>query len=268
MRFARKLGKMVSGDALLSARRHTRIFLRDLIHPPTRSVPEIIAQMKADGFDRVKEKWQHVTEPVEGWPKYLQLEQWIPINLQRLRELELDQVGPRHILDLGSGAGFFLYINKLLGHSVLGLDVDDVPMFRDSVEVLGVPRLLCRIERFTPLPPLPHAYDVITGYLICFNNHKSENVWGPAEWDYFLDDLQTRLAPGGRVQFELNREFNGEPYTPQLRELFEKRGGFVDGFRVQFTRDQLWQTSTAASGPESRRRVAGARPPLAQAHVR
>lgn len=256
MRLSRKLTKALSGEALISARRHTRIFLRDLIHPPTRSSPEIIAQMRADGFERVLEKWGHVTEPVEGWPKYLTLEQWIPANLLRVRELELDQVGPRRVLDLGCGAGFFLYINKLLGHAVLGIDVDDVPMFRDSVEALVVPRVISRIEPFTPLPPLPAAFDFITAYLVCFNNHKSDQVWGPAEWDYFLDDCLTRLSPAGFLRLELNREVGGAPYTPELRALFEKRGAAIDGFRVCFTREQLARTSVAVTAAQSLPRAA------------
>lgn len=235
----------------MSARRHTRIFLRNLFRPASRSPRQIIAQMKGDGFDTVLEKYGHITEPSDGWPKYLLLEQWVPTNLQRVRDLDLDHLGPKRILDLGCGAGYFLYINKLLGHTALGLDLDEVPMFRDSVEALRVPRVIARIEPFTPLPPLGEPFDMITAYLVCFNNHKSDSVWGPAEWDYFLDDCLTRLSPIGRLQLELNRELDGQPYTPALRTFFEKRGGLIDGFRVCFTRDDLAQSASAPAASQN-----------------
>ena len=74
------------------------------------------------------------------------------INLQRVRDLGLDYAPPSRILDIGCGTGYFLYISKLLGHDVLGLDVDDFPMFRELTELLRVQRTIGRIEAFQPLP--------------------------------------------------------------------------------------------------------------------
>ena len=52
------------------------------------------------------------------------------------------------ILDLGCGTGYFLYINKLLGHEVLGIDLDELPMFREMIELLQIPRAIGGSKRF------------------------------------------------------------------------------------------------------------------------
>jgi hypothetical protein len=54
------------------------------------------------------------------------------------------------------------------------------------------------------------------------------------EWEFFLDDLAKYLAPRGRVWLELNREYDGTFYTPELREFFALRGGKIDEHKIIF----------------------------------
>ena len=178
-------------------------------------------------------------DPGDAPPKYLDLETWMQINLQRVRELELDYAPPSNILDIGCGAGYFLYISKMLGHNVLGLDVDDMPMFRELTELLRIPRVIARVQAFQALPDLDRKFDLITAHLICFNNHKSDKLWGPSEWDYFLNDLAGRLTPQGRVWLELNREYDGTYYTPELEKFFCDRGAQISSYRVTFSPGKL-----------------------------
>lgn len=175
-----------------------------------------------------------VDDPGEDWPKYLNLDHWIDVNIRRIRRLELDMSSPRHILDLGCGAGYFAYIAKLLGHSVTGLDIDDVPMFGDMTQLLGVPRVIWRIQPSVPLPDLG-KFDLITAFMICFNDHKHPGLWGLAEWEFFLDDLAKHLRPGGRIWLELNREYDGTCYTPELKNFFKRRDAKIDDHRLLFT---------------------------------
>jgi len=107
-------------------------------------------------------------------------------------------------------------------------------MFREMTELLGVPRLIWRVQGFVPLPDLGRQFDVITAYMICFNNHKMPGLWGVAEWDFFLDDITRHLSSRGRIWLELNREYDGTCYTPELKELFESRGAQVISHRVIF----------------------------------
>ena len=244
LRLSQKLGKILTGEAFESARRRTRAILRNRRFPVRISADTIIKSIDANEFEQIRRKYA-VDDPGDAPPKYLDLEHWIRINLQRVRELGLDYAPPSRILDLGCGTGYFLYINKLLGHEILGLDVDDFPMFRELTELLRIPRTIARVEAFQPLPKFDRKFDFITAHLICFNNHKSDRLWGPAEWDYFLSDVATHLAPNGRIWLELNREYDGSYYTPELKAFFEERGADLQSFRVIFNPGTLVPSEAA-----------------------
>jgi SAM-dependent methyltransferase len=157
------------------------------------------------------------------------------INLKRVRDLGLDLGGRKRVLDIGCGTGYFLYICQYLGHDVLGMDLDEEPGFKEMVELLGVKRVIWRIEAYQPLPDLGRKFDVIAAHMICFNGHKSDKLWKISEWEFFLDDLAERhLKPGGQVCLELNREYDDSLYTPELKEYFETRGAEIHTQRVLF----------------------------------
>jgi SAM-dependent methyltransferase len=192
----------------------------------------VIETIDPKGFEQIRQRYS-VKGPSLDWPKFLNLERWIDINIRRTRDIELDLGRPKRILDLGCGAGYFLYIAQLLGHEGLGLDLDQLPMFGDLTSLLGVRRVIWQIKAFDPLPDLG-KFDLITAFLICFNRHKQANVWGVPEWEFFLDDLAKHLTPRGRVWLELNQEYDGRFYTPELKELFQKRGAKIDRHKVIF----------------------------------
>jgi SAM-dependent methyltransferase len=216
---------------LVSARRHTLRLLRpNRFHLETKRVIETI---DPKGFEQIRQRYS-VKGPSLDWPKFLNLERWIDINIRRIREIEIDLMRPKRILDLGCGTGYFLYIAQLLGHQGLGLDLDELPMFGDLTRLLGVRRVIWQINAFDPLPDALGKFDLITAFLICFNRHKQTNVWGVPEWEFFLDDLAKHLTPRGRVWLELNQEYDGTFYTPELKEFFEKRGAKIDRHKVSF----------------------------------
>src|SRR3989442_462533 len=230
MRFSHKIKKLLSGQGLASARKHTRRFFHRTRVPLETS--RIIETIDGPNFQQIRQRYA-VEDPGEDWPKYLDLDRWIDINIRRIREIELDLSRPKRILDLGCGAGYFLHIAQLLGHEGLGLDLDQLPMFGDLTRLLGVRRVIWQIKAFEPLPDLG-KFDLITAFLICFNRHKQANVWGVPEWEFFLDDLAKHLTPRGRVWLELNQEHDGTFYTPELKEFFQERGAKIDRHKVIF----------------------------------
>ena len=232
MRFRHKIKKLVSGPGLASARKHTLRILRPNRFPL--ETKRVIETIDPAAFEQIRRRYA-VENPGEHWPKYLDLDRWIGISIRRIREIELDLARRKRILDLGCGAGYFLYIAQLLGHSGLGLDVDSVPMFSDITRLLGVRRVIQRIRAFDPLPVLGAKFDLVTAFMICFNNHKQTNLWGVDEWEFFLDDLSRHLAPRGRVWLELNCEYDGTFYTPELKAFFERRGARIDEHKIIFT---------------------------------
>lgn len=228
--FRHKLKKLLTGQSFTSARQHLRSFRATGFPLET---DRVIQTIDREEFEQIRRQYA-VDNPGDDWPKYLDLDRWIDINIRRVRRLELDLAPPKRILDLGCGAGYFAYIARLLGHNVLGLDVDEVRMFTDITDLLGVQRAIWRIQPFVAMPDLRRKFDLITAFMICFNGHKQAGLWGVAEWEFFLDDLAKHLARSGRVCLELNREYDGTCYTPELKEYFERRGAKIDNHRMVF----------------------------------
>ena len=231
MRLRHKIQKLVDGKSLASARKHTLRLLR-----PNRfqlETQRVIETIDAAGFEQIRRRYA-VADPGADWPKYLDLDRWIGVNIRRIRQLELDVARPKRILDLGCGAGYFLYIAQLLGHSGIGLDMDRLPMFRAITRLLGVRRVVQQIHAFRPLPNFGQKFDVITAFMICFNNHKMPGLWGVPEWKFLFADLAKYLTPRGRVWLELNQEYDETFYTAELKEFFEKRGAKIDEHKIIF----------------------------------
>lgn len=233
MRFSHKIAKLATGRAFSSARSHIRRFIFGWGIPVKLEANAIIDTIDREKFEQIYERYA-VDDPGEDWPKYLDLPRWIDVNIRRIRDVELDLVSRKRILDLGCGAGYFAYIAQLLGHEVVGLDLDDLPMFGESTQMLGVRRVIWRVQPFVPLPDLGDKFDLITAFMICFNNHKMPDLWGMPEWEFFLDDLARHLTPRGRLWLEFNMEWDGTFYTPQLRDYFKSRGAKIDNQKVIF----------------------------------
>ena len=171
------------------------------------------------------------------YAKYADVEHWLRVNRERVQDLKLHRASPQRVLDLGCGGGFFLFILKHFKHSVLGLDIDESPLFRELLEVFGVPRMVFRIERFQPLPNFQQQFDWITAFSIGFDrDHATNSRWGSREWDYLLRDLQSRLVPGGKIYLTLNPLPTGEYLTAELRDFFARRGADIERERVFFKR--------------------------------
>ncbi len=232
VRFRHKIRKLVDGRSLASARKHTLRLLRT--NRFSLDTKRVIETIDPAAFEQIRRRYA-VANPGADWPKYLDLERWIEINIRRIRELELDLSRPKRILDLGCGAGYFLYIAQLLGHSGLGLDIDRVAMFREITRLLGVHRIVQRIEPFRPLPDLGRKFDLVTAFMVCFNEHKMPGLWKVPEWEFFLDDLAKHLTARGRLWLELNQEYDETFYTPQLKEFFQKRGARINEHKIIFT---------------------------------
>jgi SAM-dependent methyltransferase len=239
-----KIQKLVDGQSLASARKRTLRLLRANRFPlETKRVIETIDPVE---FEQIRQRYA-VADPGADWPKYLNLDRWIGVNIRRIRQLELDVARPKRILDLGCGAGYFLHIAQLLGHSGVGLDMDRLPMFREITRLLGVRRVVQQIQAFRPLPNVGQKFDVITAFMICFNDHKMPGLWGVPEWEFFLDDLAKHLNPRGRVWLELNQEYDGTFYTPQLKKFFQKRGAKIDEQKIILNSSHRARVSTSTT---------------------
>ena len=225
MRFSRKLQKLLSPELFASAFEH----LSRLTHPVNK-------RRLLDNIDWLQFKSLRHQYPYRpGSPQINRFEDvvyWIDINVERAQDLWLDRAQPLHILDLGCGAGYFLYVCKYFGHHVLGFDIDDEPLFRATTELLDVPRVIGRIERQTPLPELHQKFDLVAAHRICF--HRIGRVydgveWSLADWEFFITDIRTRfLNENGRLLLDSNPRPDGSSFfTSELREFFLSQGARV-----------------------------------------
>src|SRR5258708_8715313 len=111
---------------------------------------------------RVREIQQRYANSTAGYAKYANIEPWLRLNRERVQDLKIHRSEPKRVLDLGCGGGFFLFIARNLGHSVLGLDIEHVALFTQLLELFPVPRGVWRISPFAPLPDLGQKFVSIT----------------------------------------------------------------------------------------------------------
>jgi cyclopropane fatty-acyl-phospholipid synthase-like methyltransferase len=193
---------------------------------------------------------RHSSEGYDSY-KYFDKQLWLRTKMMRVVELGLDKSAQSSVLDLGCGAGYFLYCCKYLGHSVHGIDLPDYEFYRDMIALFGISRTGFRIEPYKNLPVLNRRFDVITAHQICFNGHKTEGLWGIDEWDYFFSDLEEHyLNPGGTVALEFNEEPSIGFYTKELRKYFESRSARIFRGRVILSQDNLRSRPLATANPK------------------
>lgn len=211
--------------------------LRRTLHPV--AMAPLLAKIDQDRLGALQTKlaslppdapvlWRH-------YAKYLEVEKRLTINVERAQDLNLDRLPPQQILDLGCGGGFFLFVARDLGHEGLGLDLAGVPVFDAVIDLLHVERKVHRVTAFESLPDLGRKFDLITAFATAFQGSKEDSWrWGAAEWDFFLNDLRSRLNPGGRIFLDLNAAYDGRYYTPEILQVFVRRGARVERGKILF----------------------------------
>lgn len=183
--------------------------------------------------ERLRDIQRRYASSTDRYAKYVDVEHWLAINLPRVQELKLDRSAPKQILDLGCGAGFFLFLAKQVGHHGIGLDVDLYPLSNELIGLFGIERVTHRIRAFQPLPDFGKQFDLMTAFSSAFGRSEDESrAWNLKEWKFFLDDLDRHRAPGGQILLEINSGKDGRYFPGEIREFFLKRGAKVNGERV------------------------------------
>src|SRR5256885_10230823 len=171
MKLHRKIRKVVHP---LTYRRTWRRALRSIFRLPLGPL-----RAKIDS-ERLREIQQRYASLPAGYAKYANVDPWLRLNRERIQDLKLHRSRPKHVLDLGCGGGFFLFILKRLGHSVLGLDTARVPLYPELLDLFGVQRVIWTIKAFELLPHLEQKFDWITAFSVSFNiDQATQRLWGP-----------------------------------------------------------------------------------------
>ena len=142
----------------------------------------------------------------------------------------------KNVLDIGTGVGYFPYICNRLGHNAMAFDLGDYELFNDMIDMLGVHRPVYSIEAFEPIPDQGLKFDLVTAFLICFNNHNKPGLWGVPEWEYFFKDLAlNHISENGGVFLHFNYEADTNlPYSDELKRYFMENGGEIELNEVSF----------------------------------
>src|SRR5947209_6375838 len=166
MRVRHKLLKLFDLDIIASTREHMHRALHAV------SARKLHVELERDkSWEALRQKYPRGVKEVH---RFGETKFWIKRNVERAQDLSLDRGPRRHILDLGCGPGYFIYIAQKLGHTGIGLDIDEQPIFRDTLQLLKVHRVLHRIEPQRPLPVPRQKFDLITSYFTC--SHRIELI--------------------------------------------------------------------------------------------
>ena len=208
-----------------------------MLHPIP--LAPLLAQVDQPRLQDLRAKWgSPPPDAPASWrhyAKYLDLEKYLRLNIRRVQDLNLHLTKSKQILDLGCGGGFFLFVARAQGHRGLGLDIGGIPVFDALVDLLGVERVVDRIEAGEPLPDLGRKFDLITAFSTAFHGGKDNSWrWGATEWEFLITDLERHLNPGGQIFFGLNPAYGGEYYTPEILNIFVRRGAAVERENVLF----------------------------------
>ena len=192
----KKIGKKLGlrEPVLLATSPHYRK-IRKLSRP-------IVENIRRAAVDKVHEMHRNSSD---GYTKYFYDLDWnIDYVVNEALQADLVNVPPQRVLDIGCGPGYFLYALQQFGHDVVGIDVDWTEIFNDLIKELKIPRIVHAVEAFKPMPPTGEKFDVITALGIVFDLHRTPDIWGPKQWEFFLADCRSRLRPGGRVFLRFN----------------------------------------------------------------
>jgi hypothetical protein len=229
MTISQKVGKALNPDFIPYVIHRWRANVRHSV-----TMAQVIAMVDTEKFAALKKKY-FKPEVTMHPPKYLNAEEWVPINLRRARDCGLTPAPPkRSVLDLGCGVGWFLLVARAMGHDIHGLDLEGDPVYREMTALLGIPRTIHAIKPFEVLPAEIKGYDLVSAHMTCFNRYTDGSHWGEKEWTFFMDDLKSRLNPGATICLELNPRRDGQPIAGDLRRWFQHQGARVIFGRVLF----------------------------------
>jgi SAM-dependent methyltransferase len=238
VRLSRKIEKLLSPEVFLSGWEHVCRWT----HPI--SARAVLATINRDELTQLRDRYP-ARPKARKINAYENAAYWIGVNVRRVQDLWLDRTPPLRILDLGCGPGYFLYISQLFGHSGIGLDTPDEPLFEGLTQLLNVQRVITRIQPQVPLPDFGQKFDLITAHRVCF--HRIERIgehewkeWSPGDWQFFINDIRARfLNPRGRLFLEFNPRSAGSPaLTPERRACFVEQGARIFRNKVLFAADR------------------------------
>jgi SAM-dependent methyltransferase len=193
--------------------------------------------------------------PTKRAAKYLDLGFFMRDSATRCFVLGLfDDGRPKRILDLGCGPGYFLTLCRSLGNDVLGVDLDDEPLYNELISFQGIPRIVHAVTPGSPLPVMDGQFDIVSAFGVTFNFGSGPKgaSWSAEEWATALDAFLAVTAPGGKIVIHFNRDpRTSQLFPPGLRRRLDERPGIDARFFGEHL--VIQRTGSAATSATSER---------------
>jgi hypothetical protein len=111
-------------------------------------------------------------------------------------------------LDIGTGFGLLPYIFSKNFDKIFTIDMEGKPEYFDVVlKILGIRQEAYTIKKYEFLPKFDLKFDLINASQICFNGHKTKDLWDVNEWKFFLFDIHDNfLNKDGAIYLSFNYE--------------------------------------------------------------
>lgn len=153
---------------------------------------------------------------------------WEAIDIANV--LKLDKCRNKTVLDIGCGAGWFLYVCKLLGHKSIGIDKID---YSDSghhsactqaYKMFGYAVYDRLVYPLKPINLDNNKFDIIVSNRSFFPTRPT--VWKKEEWQFLFKDIKDNLIKSNDIQifFSLNSGEKRQPYVNMLPNKRSKWG--------------------------------------------
>ena len=149
--------------------------------------------------------------------KFLDCNYWLRANVKRAIALNLHKQRKLRILDIGTGIGFFPYVCRHLGHTVISTEINRLsgessliyPAMRAAAGTFKPRTLFIRAPRLR----IGRRFDLICAYMVCFGRD-----WRSKDWSAFLLDSNEALSTNGRLYLRFNRNIFSK--TPKAISAF------------------------------------------------
>lgn len=146
--------------------------------------------------------------------------------------LELDKSKGKNILDIGCGAGWFLYVCKLLGHNPIGIDRIHTEGEGDghhaactkAYDMFGFKVYDRLVYPFQKINLDGNKFNIIVSNRSFFPTRPV--VWTKKEWLFFFNDVKDNLVDGKdfKMFLSLNSGEKRDPYKNMLKNKKSKWG--------------------------------------------
>lgn len=178
-------------------------------------------------------KYQEIQErhSRSRWRKFFGVSKWVTSKYAKARELQLVNSESKQILDIGCGPSYFALVCQPLGHQVVGIDVDNEPLYYEINELFRTDWLPQPVRPQQHLPDFGRKFDLITAMSANFPRKPNKKLFDLNDWEFFFDNLLEILNKNGHINLHLNKMTDAvglHYWDDDFVRLVESYGGSVE----------------------------------------